>query len=70
MSIQTRAMRETEDRFISAIKHDDGSFSGIEFVNHPTPSGCTRYLPTISDNRKWPSKKIAKEELAKMLNNA
>jgi hypothetical protein len=40
---------------------------GIEYVNHPTPSGCERWLPTLSDKRGWPDAKTAIKEMEKSL---
>jgi len=41
---------------------------GIEYVNHPTPSGSPRYLPSVSDKRAWPTREQAIDELKKLLN--
>lgn len=54
---------------ISAIKNINGTFSGCEYRNHPTPSGCVRFLPTFSDQREWDTAEIAIEELRKSLEN-
>lgn len=59
MSLQTEAMRFEADRSYSAFKDNNGDWHGIEHVNHPTPSGCDRWLMTYSDNRSWPNKKTA-----------
>lgn len=51
--------------FICVICHGDGTFSGLEQRYHPTPSGCDRWIDGFEDNRKWPTKKIAVNELVK-----
>jgi len=40
MSLQTEAMRSTDERIITAYQRENGTWSGVELVNHPTPSGC------------------------------
>ena len=77
MDIQTQAMREMAgpDKMIHAYQgpfydgdeQDAKLWHGIEYVNHPTPSGCERWLPTISDKRGWPDKETAIVELKKLL---
>jgi len=67
MSLLTEGMRNTTEREITVYKDEDGLFHGVEYVNHPTPSGCERWLPTYSDNRGWPDKEIALKEFEKML---
>jgi len=67
MSLQTEAMRATKDRYITTFQHKNGKWSGIEMVNHPTPSGCERWMPTYSDKREWPDSKTAKKEFKKVL---
>lgn len=69
MDIQTAAMREMAgpEKEINYIRHEDGTFSAIEYVNHPTPSGSERWLPTVSGNLHWPTQEKAKEEFEKLL---
>jgi len=67
MGIQEEAMRQTKDRYVTVFKNDDGTFSGVELVNHPTPSGCERWLPTYSDSRHWPDAETAKKEFEAIL---
>ena len=68
MDLQTESMRSTKERSITAWQHpEDGQWSGVEFVNHPTPSGSERWLPTVSDNRRWPDEKTAIAEFTKTL---
>jgi hypothetical protein len=67
MSIQTEAMRAGADRTIHAFQHPNGKWSAVELVNHPTPSGCDRWLPSYSDKREWPDAETAKKELEAML---
>lgn len=69
MSCQTELMRQTNDRYVTAYRRDNGKWSGIEYVVHPTPSGCKRYLPTYSDNREFDDSKTAKEEFEKILHD-
>lgn len=67
MSIATELMRQASDSpEVSAYK-DDAGWHGIEYVNHPTPSGSPRYLPTYSDNRAWPDEGTAIAEFKKVL---
>ena len=69
MGIQEEAMRKMAgpDKEINILAHEDGTFSAIEYVSHPTPSGSERWLPTYSDNRHWPTKEQAVEEFKKLL---
>jgi len=62
MSIQTEAMRQTDQRIITAQCHANGKWSGIEFVNHPTPSGCVRWLPTYSHKLEYDDSETAVRE--------
>ena len=68
MSIQTEAMREDaeESHYVTAFEDDEG-WHGIEFVNHPTPSGCRRDMPTYSDKRGWPDAETAIRKLKEAL---
>jgi hypothetical protein len=66
MSIIIDAMRKTSEKEIIIDKDEKGYF-GIEYVKHPTPSGCTRILPTYSDNRRFPSQEIAMEKFKEAL---
>ena len=38
---------------------DETGWHGIEYVNHPTPSGAERWMPTYSDDRGWPDRDMA-----------
>lgn len=67
MSLTTDIMRQTAERQIHAGQRESGKWSAIEFVNHPTPSGCDRWLPTYEDNREWEDAETAKRELRKLL---
>ncbi len=67
MSLQTEAMRATAQRQVTAWQNDDGTWSGVEIVNHPTPSGCERWMPTYSDKRHWPDKETAIREFKALL---
>ena len=67
MSLQTYFLRKSGKKIVSAIHHPNGKWSGIEHVKHPTPSGWVRLLPTFSDNREWPTKKIALQQFKKLL---
>jgi len=68
MSLQTEAMRQTDQRIITAgQKETGGLWYGLEMVNHPTPSGCERWLITYSDNRGYPTAEEAKQEFSKIL---
>ena len=66
MSIQTEAMRDGADKSYGVFKENDG-YHGIEYVNHPTPSGCERWLPTYSDKRGWSDKNTAIAKIKEML---
>jgi len=67
MSIQTEAMRAGAEKAYGAFKQEDG-WHGYEVVNHPTPSGCERWLMTYSDKRAWPDPETAIKEIKKILN--
>lgn len=65
MSIQTEAMREIagDDQYITAAQHKEtGKWHGVLMLNHPTPSGCERWMMAYSDKRGWDSEEIAKKE--------
>lgn len=66
MSLLTESMRAGADKIYSAFK-DDYGWHGMEQVNHPTPSGCERWLITYSDKRSWPTEEIAVQEIKKAL---
>jgi|APFre7841882654_1041346.scaffolds.fasta_scaffold104282_2 microsomal dipeptidase-like Zn-dependent dipeptidase len=66
MSLQTQWMRNTKDREIEVCKDDKGFFC-MELVNHPTPSGCERWLPTYSDKRRWPDEATARAKFDELL---
>lgn len=69
MSIQTEAMRELagKDQYITAGQHKDTKkWHGILMLNHPTPSGCERWMMAYSDKRGWDSAKIAVKEFKKV----
>ncbi len=67
MNIQTEAMRKGGKPY-SVVAKDDCGYYGIEFVNHPTPSGSERHLPTYSDSRRWPDAETAATRFAGLLN--
>jgi hypothetical protein len=67
MNLQTALMRDTDQRQVLAVKNDDGTFSAWEYVNHPTPGGSERWLPTLSDNRHWPDSDTAIAEFSIVL---
>jgi hypothetical protein len=60
-------MRATPDRYVSAYQREPGKWSGVEMVNHPTPSGCERWMPSYSDKREWPDAETAKREFEAVL---
>jgi len=60
-------MRATDQRQITTFQHKNGKWSAMEIVNHPTPSGCERWMPTYSDKREWPDAETAKREFAALL---
>jgi hypothetical protein len=62
MSLLTEAMRQTDERIITAFKRENGKWSGVEMVNHPPPSGGERWMPTYSDNWEWPDEETAIKE--------
>jgi hypothetical protein len=56
MSLQTETMRELagDQQYITAAQHKNtNQWHGILVVNHPTPSGCDRWMVVYSDNRGW-----------------
>ena len=63
---QTDAMRKMGKPY-SVVCKDGAGYYGMEFVNHPTPSGSERHLPTVSDNRRWADADTAATEFAKLL---
>lgn len=67
MSLQTEMMRQTDQRVIHTFKRPSGKWSAIEWVNHPSPSGNERWMPTYEDKREWPDKETAKAEFEKLL---
>jgi hypothetical protein len=67
MSLLTEMMRSGAERTVTAVKGDDALWRGIELVNHPTPSGCERWLPTYSDKRGWNSSAKAIKEFKRLL---
>ena len=70
MNLQTQAMINGagHDMEVCVGKHKDtGEFHGMLYVNHPTPSGCDRYMLVLSDNRGWPTEEEAEEEFKKIL---
>lgn len=41
-----------DDKYITSATHKEtGKNHGILMVNHPTPSGCERWMMLVSDNR-------------------
>jgi hypothetical protein len=52
---------------VSAYQREPGKWSGVEMVNHPTPSGCERWMPSYSDKREWPDAETAKREFEAVL---
>jgi hypothetical protein len=66
MSIQTELMRTGAEKEILTAKDGQGYF-GVEYVNHPTPSGCERWLPTYSDKRRFKTAEIAIKEFKSLL---
>jgi len=59
---QTEAMRRMagDDKVYLAEQRQDG-WHGMEFVNHPFPSGARRMMLTYSDNRGWTTEEKAIE---------
>lgn len=66
MDIQTEAMRQTPQKEVCAMQDIEGYY-GIEYVNHPTPSGGTRMLPTCSDKRRFKTPEEAVQALKDIL---
>ena len=61
-TLQTEVMREMadDDVYITAGQHKDThQWHGIMMANHPTPSGCERWMMLYSDKRGWPDSKTA-----------
>lgn len=59
---------EPPSSYVGAGQHrETGKWHGLYYVNHPTPSGCDRYLLKISDNRGWDDSETAIRELEKSL---
>jgi hypothetical protein len=70
MSIQTEAMRKLADgdEYVTAGQHRETKlWHGMLMINHPTPSGCDRWMMAYSDSRGWPDEKTAKAEFKKLL---
>jgi hypothetical protein len=68
MSLATEMIRQSSiDRIIGTLKGADGKWNAYESVNHPTPSGCDRWLITYSDNRGWDDEETAKKEFEYLL---
>jgi len=62
-------MREIagDDQYITAAQHKDTEqWHGVLMGNHPTPSGCERWMMLYSDKRGWPDARTAVEEFAKL----
>jgi hypothetical protein len=55
-----------EQRHVTAYQDEKG-WHGVELVNHPTPSGECRLLPSYSDKRVWPDRETAIREFEKVL---
>jgi hypothetical protein len=69
MSIQTEAMREMagDQVYITAGQHKETKqWHGYMMANHPTPSGCERWMMLYSDKRGWPDHKTAVDEFVKV----
>ena len=58
-SIATELMRAGSQKILTAGQDKDGMWHGVELVNHPTPSGCDRWLETYSDKRGWTTPEVA-----------
>lgn len=69
MSLFTEFMRDGAKKVYGAYKDDAGGWHGFEEVNHPTPSGCERWLMTYSDNRSWPDSKTAIKKIKELVKN-
>jgi len=69
MSLQAEAMREQagDEQYITAGQHrETRQWHGLLMVNHPTPSGCARWMMLYSDKRGWPDAQTAVDEFAKI----
>jgi hypothetical protein len=66
MGLQEEAMRKNANKLYGACQDKEGWY-GFEEVNHPTPSGCERWLMTYSDKRRWPDGETAILEIKKAL---
>ena len=63
MNLQTAAMRETEDKYVTAGQHKETKkWHGMEYANHKTPGGSDRYMLTLSDNRGYDTREEAVRE--------
>ncbi len=71
MSIQTDSrIEEGKQKGILITTGEDretGKHHGLLYVNHPTPSGCDRWMMALSDNRGWDNKETARAEFEKLL---
>jgi len=67
MSLHIELMRSTIDRYVTAYQPENGQWSGVEMVSHPTPSGCELSKPSDSDERQWPDATTAKREFEAVL---
>lgn len=56
------------DQYVTAGQHKETKqWHGVLMVNHPTPSGCARFMMSYSDQRGWPDEATAKKEFEKAL---
>ena len=63
MDLQTALMiKGAGDQLNFVPCKDDDGYYGMLTVNHPTPSGADRWLPAISDNRRFPDSETAVNE--------
>jgi len=69
-SLQTSAMVDAagDEKYVTAGQHrETKKWHGMLMVNHPTPSGSSRYLLACSDKRGWSDSETAIREMNQIL---
>jgi hypothetical protein len=64
-SLQTDVMIALagDDQYITAFQHEKThKWHGVLMINHPTPSGCERWMMAYSDKRGWKTPKQAMDK--------
>jgi hypothetical protein len=61
-------MTTPNEAYIVAVQ-EDGGWRGYLFRNHPTPSGCDRWLLAVSTNRQFELRREAEMALSGSFND-